>query len=79
MAKEALQLKRQEIDEAMARLRRQLEDLQNVVQNAPGSHRSGQVSAETLRAEREVRDLVLALVEMDRQRQEVTVELSQHR
>ena len=79
MAKEALELKRQEMDEAMARLRRQLEDLQNVVQNAPGSHRSGAVSTETLRAEREVRDLVLAIVEMDRRRQEVTVELSMRR
>ncbi|HJQ26159.1 MAG TPA: hypothetical protein VKA60_19740 [Blastocatellia bacterium] len=79
MAKEELQLKLREIDEAMAGLRRQLEDLQNVVQNAPGSHRSGPVSTETLRAEREVRDLVLALVEMDRRRQEITVELSLRR
>jgi hypothetical protein len=79
MAKEELELKLREIDEAMERLRRQLEDLENVVQNAPGSHRPGPVSQETLRAEREVRDLVLAIVEMDRRRQEATVELSLRR
>ncbi|HKQ06885.1 MAG TPA: hypothetical protein VJ464_17260 [Blastocatellia bacterium] len=79
MAKEELELKRREIDEETARLRRRLEDIENVVQNAPGSHRSGAISSETLRAEREVRDLVLALVEMDRRRQEITVELSLHR
>lgn len=79
MAKDELQIKLRETDEATARLRRQLEELQNVVQNASGSHRSGSVSAETLGAEREVRDLVLAIVEMERQRQEVTVELSLRR
>ena len=79
MAKEELELKLREIDEATERLRRQLEDLENVVQNAPGSHQPGPVSRETLRAEREVRDLVLAIVEMDRRRQEVTVELSLRR
>ena len=79
MAKEGLELKLREIDEATERLRRQLENLENVVQNAPGSHRPGPVSTETLRAEREVRDLVLAIVELDRRRQEVTVELSLRR
>ena len=79
MAKEELELKLREIDEATERLQRRLEDLENVVQNAPGAHRPGPVSRETLRAEREVRDLVLAIVEMDRRRQEVTVELSLRR
>jgi predicted nucleic acid-binding Zn-ribbon protein len=79
MASEELDLKIREIDEAMAGLRRKLEDLQNVVQNAPGSHQSGAISSETLRAEREVRDLVLAIVEMDRRRQEISVELSLRR
>ena len=79
MAKEELELKRREIDEATARLRRQLEGLENVVQNAPGAHRPGPVSPETLRAERQVRDLVLAIVEMDRRRQDVTVEMSLRR
>jgi len=79
MAKAELELKRRELDEAMAGLRRQLEDLQNVVQNAPGAHRAGSVSTETLRAEREVRDLVLAIVETDRRRQDVSVELSLRR
>ncbi|MEN3330891.1 MAG: hypothetical protein V7641_256 [Blastocatellia bacterium] len=79
MAKEELELKRREIDETMTRLQRQLADLEHVVQNAPGSHRPGPVSPETLRAEREVRDLVLAIVEMDRRRQEITVEISLRR
>ena len=79
MTKEELALKLREIDEATERLRRQLEALENVVQNAPGSHRPGPVSMETLRAEREVCDLVLAIVEMDRRRQEITVELSLRR
>jgi hypothetical protein len=79
MAREELELKLREIDEAMARFRRQLEDLEGIVQNAPGSHRPGPVAGETLRAEREVRDLVLAIVEMDRRRQEVTVAMSMRR
>ena len=79
MAREELELKLREIDEATAGLRRRLEELQNVVQNAPGSHRSGTVAPETLRAEREVRDVVLAIVEMDRRRQEVSVQLSLRR
>jgi len=76
MAREELELRLREIDETTTGLRRKLEDLQNVVQNAPGSHRPGPISPETLRAEREVRDLVLAIVEMDRRRQETTVQLS---
>jgi hypothetical protein len=79
MAREELELKLREIDEATAGLQRQLEDLQNVVQNAPGSHRPGPVSPETLRAERDVRDLVLAIVEMDRRRLEISVQLSLRR
>jgi L-serine deaminase len=79
MAREELELKLREIDETTARLRQQLEALQNVVQSAPGSHRPGPVSLEARRAELDVRDLVLALVEMDRRRQEVTVQLTQRR
>jgi hypothetical protein len=79
MAREELELKLREIDETTAGLRRKLEDLQNVVQNAPGSHRPGAISPETLRAEREVRDLVLTIVEMDRRRQEISVQLSLRR
>lgn len=76
MSKEELELKLREVDQAAARLRQQLEDLENVVQNAPGSHRPGPVSRDTSIAECKVRDLVLALVAMDRRRQEITVELS---
>ena len=76
MAKEDLELKLREVDQALARLRMRLEELENIVQNAPGSHRPGPVSPDTLIAEREVRDLVLAIVALDRRRQEVTVALS---
>jgi hypothetical protein len=79
MASEELELKLREIDEATAGLRRKLEEVENVVQNAPGSHRPGVISPETLRAEHEVRDLVLAIVEMDRRRQEISVEMSLRR
>lgn len=79
MARAELELKLREIDEATTGLRKKLENLQNIVQNAPGSHRPGAVSPETLRAEREVRDLVLAIVEMDRRRQEISVQLSLRR
>lgn len=79
MARAELELKLREIDEATTGLRKKLENLQNIVQNAPGSHRPGPVSPETLRAEREVRDLVLAIVEMDRRRQEISVQLSLRR
>ena len=79
MAREELEVKLREIDAATARLRERLEALQNVVQSAPGSHRPGPVSPEVRRAELDVRDLVLAIVEMDRRRQEVTVQLAQRR
>ena len=79
MARAELELKLREIEEATTGLRRKLENLQNIVQNAPGSHRPGPVSPETLRAEREVRDLVLAIVEMDRLRLEISVQLSLRR
>ena len=79
MAREELELKLREVDEASAVLQRKLAALEDVVQNAPGSHRPGAISPETLHAEREVRDLVLAIVEMDRRRQEITVELSLRR
>jgi hypothetical protein len=76
MTKDELQLKLREADEAAARLRQRLAEMENVVQNAPGSHRPGPVSPDVLLAEREVRDLVLAIVDMDRRRQDLTVELS---
>jgi hypothetical protein len=76
MSKEELELQLREVDQAAARLRQRLEELENVVQRAPGSHRPGPVSRDTLIAEREVRDLVLALVAMDRRRQEIALELS---
>jgi len=79
MTKEELELKLRAINTGIAGLQRQLEDLENLAQNAPGAHRPGPVSLETRRAEREVRDLVLAILEMDRRRQEVTVELSLRR
>ena len=76
MARGELELALREIDQATMRLRRQLGGLEDIVQNAQGSHRAGAVSAATERAEREVCDLVLAIVQLDRRRLEITVEMS---
>ncbi|HEY3138520.1 MAG TPA: hypothetical protein VGL29_21025, partial [Blastocatellia bacterium] len=47
--------------------------LEDVVQNAPGSHRPGKPSIATMQAEREIQALVLGLTNLDRRRQELTV------
>jgi hypothetical protein len=57
-------------------LRRRLSELEDKVQSAPGAHRPGAASADTIKAEREIRSVVLRLSDIDRQRQELTVALS---
>jgi hypothetical protein len=52
-------------------LRRRLNELEDLVQDAPGSHRPGQPSLETIEAEREIQGVVLELRDLDRKRQEV--------
>lgn len=76
MSKEEIHAGIKRAEEEEARLRRRLEELQEVVQNAPGSHRPGTPSRGALEAEREIRSVVLALTDLDRKRQELTVALS---
>ena len=68
--------KLRELDEEEARLRRALEELQNLTQSAPGSHRPGNPSPEVVSAERDIQKIVLRLSDLDRERQEVTVSMT---
>jgi hypothetical protein len=68
--------KLRELDEEAARLRRALEELENVVQSAPGSHGPGTPSPEVVSAERDIQRIVLRLSDLDRERQEVTVAMT---
>ncbi|HEY7912911.1 MAG TPA: hypothetical protein VIG62_13450 [Blastocatellia bacterium] len=76
MSKEDIQARIKQAEEEESQLRRRLGELQEVVQNAPGSHRPGAPPQDALRAEREIRSVVLALSDLDRKRQELTVALS---
>jgi hypothetical protein len=76
MSKDDIERKLKELEEEEARLRRRFNELQDKVQNAPGSHRPGTPSPEIRAAEREVHAVVLALIEVDRKRQELTVAAS---
>lgn len=76
MSREELESTLREFDREETRLRRRFEELQEVAQNAPGSHRPGVPSAETMKAEREIHAVVLALSDLDRKRQELTVAMS---
>jgi hypothetical protein len=76
MSREELESRLREFEQKEARLRRHLEELEDITQNAPGSHRSGVPSAETMKAEREIQTVVLALTELDRKRQELMIAMS---
>jgi len=76
MSKDENQEQLRALQEEEARLRRRFNELQETVQNAPGSHRPGPVPQEIREAEREVQAIVLALVELDRKRQELIVAAS---
>lgn len=76
MSKEEIQARLEELSEEEARLRRRLWELEDITQTAPGSHASGRPSPEAVRAEREIRGIVLGLVGLDRKRLELTVALS---
>ena len=65
-----------ELEAEESRLRRRLNELEDVVQNAPGSHRPRKPSIAVIQAEREIQTLVLGLTNLDRRRQELTVALS---
>ena len=79
MAKEEIESKLRDLEQEQARLRGRLRELEDVVQNAPGSHSSGIPSAEVMKAEREIQTIVLGIVELDRRRQEHSVEMSLNR
>ena len=74
--KEEYELKLQALEEEHEQLRRRLWELEDVVQNAPGSHSPGVPSAETMMAEREIQSIVLALTALDRRRNELTIAMS---
>jgi hypothetical protein len=79
MSREELESKLREFDREETRLRRRFQELQEIAQNAPGSHRPGVPSAETMEAEREIQAVVLALCDLDRKRRELTVAMSMGR
>jgi hypothetical protein len=79
MSREEFETRLKEFEREETRLRRRFEELQEIVQNAPGSHRPGVPSAETMKAEREIHTVVLALSDLDRKRQEITVATSMGR
>lgn len=76
MRKEEIDTELRKLEEEEARLRRRFNELQDKVQNAPGSHRPGTPPPEINEAEREVHSVVLKLIEIDRKRQELTVAAS---
>ena len=76
MGKDEIQEQIRALEQEEAELRRRFNELQDKVQNAPGSHRPGTPPPEIKDAEREVHAVVLALIELDRRRQELTVAAS---
>jgi hypothetical protein len=76
MAKEEIESKLRDLEQNQARLRNRLIELEEIVQNAPGSHSPGVPSAETMKAEREIQTIVLDIVELDRKRVELYVAMS---
>ena len=76
MSKQEIEANLKVLEEEEASLRRRLGELQDRVQNAPGSHRAGMPPPEVREAEREIQSVVLALVALDRKRQELNVAAS---
>jgi hypothetical protein len=76
MSREELESRLLKLEQEEALLRRRLEELEDIVQNAPGSHGPGLPSAETMRAEREIQAIVIALTDLDRKHLELTVATS---
>lgn len=79
MAKEEIESKLRELEQEQTQLRGRLKELEDVTQNATGSHSPGVPSAETMKAEREIQTIVLDIVELDRKRQELSVAMSLNR
>lgn len=73
MSKDNIEAQLEELAQEETQVRRLLEELENRVQSAPGSHSPGVPSRETMQTEREIQGVVLRLSEIDRKRQELTV------
>ncbi|HJQ71676.1 MAG TPA: hypothetical protein VKA70_22050 [Blastocatellia bacterium] len=76
MNREEIQARLEELSVEESRQRARLEELEEITQSARGSHSPGPPSPEAISAEREIRRVVLRLVEIDYNRQEMTVALS---
>jgi len=76
MIREASQSQLRQLEQEEAQLRSRLEELEDIVQSASGTHGSGVPSTETLKIERDIQTIVLAISDLDRKRQEITVEMS---
>jgi hypothetical protein len=76
MSRDDFEARLRELEQEQERTRRRLHELEELVQNAPGSHSPGAPSPETIRAEREIQSAVLRLADIDRKRQELTVAAS---
>jgi hypothetical protein len=79
MSREEFESRLRDFEREESLLRRRLEELEDVVQNTPGSHSPGVPPPKTMEAEREIQAIVLALTDLDRKRQEVTVAMSMGR
>jgi hypothetical protein len=76
VAKEECELQLQVLRQEQSRLRGRLRELEDVVQNARGSHSPGNPSPETMKAEREIQTVVLALTNLDRKSVEAAIAAS---
>ncbi len=79
MAKEEIESELGGLEQEQTRLRQRLKELEEIVQNARGSHSPGIPSADVMKAEREIQTLVLDIVQLDRKRQELSVAMSLNR
>ncbi|HKY05259.1 MAG TPA: hypothetical protein VJQ56_10235 [Blastocatellia bacterium] len=57
----------QKLEDEQARLRRSLEEMEDYVQKAPGSHSPGVPPPDVIKAEREIQTIVLRLVAIERE------------
>lgn len=76
MSKYEIEKRLADLEAEESRLRRRLNELEDVAQDAPGLHRPGKASIAAIQAEREIQTLVLGLTNLDRRRQELTVAMS---
>jgi hypothetical protein len=76
MSNDEIEKRLADLEAEESRLRRRLNELEDVAQNAPGSHRPGKPSIAATQAEREIQTIVLGLIQLDRRRQELTVAMS---